>query len=144
MPIRLEIPLVKESTLDKVDKYYGLKDGDSPTRVSIRQATQGQHEKRAALFSNIIREWSQQADGVRLIQRFSFEELKRIEVQLTLASCNIEDAEGEPLFKFDKKGFIVDEGAFKRAWDSLPPLVADAIHEKVLEVNEDWEPDAGN
>lgn len=139
MPIRLEIPVVKEFTLDKSDAAYGIT-ADTPTRISIRQATQGGHEKRAALFANIVREWSNNADGFRLVQRFSFEELKRIEVQLTLASCNIEDNDGKSLFKFDSNGRIIDEAAFKRAWDSLPTAVAAEIHEKVLEVNVDWGP----
>jgi len=138
MPIRLAIPVVKEYTLPKSDEAYGIV--DTPTRVSIRQATQGGHEKRAALFANIIREWSNNAEGFRLVQRFSFEELKRIEVQLTLAGCTIENEDGSPLFRFSDKGIVSDEAAFKRAWDALPPMVAAEIHEKVVDLNVDWRP----
>lgn len=138
MPIRLELPLVKEYVLIESDAAYGIV--DTPTRVSIRQATQGGHEKRAALFSNIIREWSNNTDGFRMVQRFSFEELKRIEVMLTLAACNILDPEGNSLFKFNDKGFITDEAAFKKAWDALPPMVAAEIHDKVVDLNVDWRP----
>jgi hypothetical protein len=138
MPIRLAIPLVKEYTLAESDEAYGIV--DQPTRISIRQATQGQHEKRAALFANIIREWSNNAEGFRLVQRFSFEELKRIEVQLTLAGSSIEAEDGSILFKFNDKGFITDEAAFRKAWDALPPMVAAEIHKKVIELNVDWRP----
>lgn len=138
MPIKLDVPIVKEYTLDESDKAYGIV--DQPTRVSIRQATQGGHEKRAALFANIVREWSNNTEGFRLVQRFSFEELKRIEVQLTLAGCNIEATDGASLFKFNDKGFITDEVAFKKAWDALPPMVAAEIHTKVIDLNIDWRP----
>lgn len=144
MPIRLEVPLEKEFVLVETDKAFGIKDSE-PTRVTIRQATQGDHERRAALFSQVIREMARNAseeDGIRLIQRFSFEELKRIEVQLTMKSCNIIGADGKQLFKFNSDGRI-SEHNFKEAWDILPPSVASEIHDCVLEVNVDWQPTLG-
>ena len=141
MPIRLALPLVKEYTLDESDAAYGIV--DQPTRISVRQATQAAQEKRGALFADIIREWSNNAEGFRMVQRFSFEELKRIEVQLTLAGSNLEDSDGNALFKFNDKGFITDVVAFARAWGSLPPMVASEIHNKVIDLNVDWKPNTG-
>ena len=141
MPIRLPIPLVEEYTLEKSDAAYGVT--EQPTRISVRQATQAAHERRGSLFANIIREWSNNAEGFRMVQRFSFEELKRIEVMLTLAGSNLEDHEGNSLFKFNDKGVITDEAAFSKAWGSLPPMVAEEIHEKVIELNVDWRPTGG-
>lgn len=140
MPLELAPPLEEEFELERTDQRFGIKDGS--TTVTIKQATQRGHEKRAALFSNIVRELSSndEADMVRLIQRFSFEELKRIESYLTMAGCNILDENGKPLFRFDAKGRI-PEGKFNDAWGQLPPLVAEEIHEKVLEVNVDWQPE---
>lgn len=138
MPFRKQIPLVKDLVLERTDKAYGVQ--GTPTSVTIRQATQSAHERRANLFANIVRELGKNDEMVRLVQRFSMEELKRIEVMLTLAGCNIEDENGSMLFKFDSDGFIRDEAAFNRAWGMLPPLVAEEIHDKVLDVNVDWAP----
>lgn len=143
MPIRLDVPIKKEFTLDQSDTRQGV-EGD-PTRITIRQATQGDHERRAALFSQIIREMAsntQDGEVVRLIQRFSFEELKRIEVYLTLTSCNIIGVDGKLLFDFDSNGRI-SESKFKSAWDVLPPYVATEMHDCCLDVNVDWQPNQG-
>jgi|OpeIllAssembly_1097287.scaffolds.fasta_scaffold411351_2 hypothetical protein len=143
MPIRLDVPLEKEYFLEDSDKMFNVE--GEPTRVTIRQATQGEHETRAALFSQVIREMardSSQEDVIRLIQRFSFEELKRIEVKLTMKACNIVGPDGKLLFKFGSDGRMSDH-LFKEAWDSLPPSVASEIHDKVLDLNIDWRPQLG-
>jgi len=143
MPLQLNPPIEKEFTLDQSDKMFGTPDGQ-PTRVTIRQATQGAHERRAALFSSIVREMARDGgdDVVRLVSRFSFEELKRIECYLTMSACNIEWAETDKakpkaLFPFSSKGLIT-ERAFNEAWMKLPPSVAAEIHKCVQEVNVDW------
>lgn len=145
MPIRLEVPVEKEFTLDESDRIYGTPEGE-PTRIVIRQGTQRDHERRAALFSQIIREVAKNSQGdgdtVRWIQRFSFEELKRIEVSLTLKSCNIIGPDGKDLFKFNANGRISEDN-FRQAWDALPPAVATEMHDCVLEVNVDWQPTLG-
>jgi hypothetical protein len=76
---------------------------------------------------------------VRFVQRFSFEELKRLEVFLTLKGSNIEAPDGKPLWNFGKDGFI-KESDFNRGWAQLPVSVAQEIHDCVLEVNVDWQP----
>jgi len=144
MPIKLDVPIEKDFILEKSDKLYDVAKGE-PTRITVRQATQRDHERRAALFSQIIREVARDtADGdtVRWIQRFSFEELKRIEVMLTLKSCNISGANDKLLFNFSSDGKISEE-KFRQAWDVLPPAVATEIHDCVLEVNVDWQPQLG-
>jgi hypothetical protein len=144
MPIKLSAPLEHEFTLDRSDKLFGT-DGES-TRITIRQATQEQKEKRDVVFSTITRIMSSVTspdDEVALRQRWSWEELKRVEVFLTLVSCNLLDENGSPLFKFknDKNGhqnLDMTDVAFRDAWGKLPPEIADEIHENVRSVNLTW------
>lgn len=139
MPLKIKVPIVREFVLSKSDAAFGT-EGEA-TRISVRQATQAAHERRSNLFSNIIREFSNSDEGIRLVQRFSLEELKRIEVFLTLAACNIEDENGNPMFQFTSEGFLKDENKFTKAWGQLPTLIAQEIHECVLMVNVDWQPE---
>ena len=88
MPLKIKVPTVREFVLSKSDTVYGVE--GEPTRISIRQATQASHERRSNLFSNIIRELSNSDEAVRLIQRFSLEELKRIEVFLRFSMFIVE------------------------------------------------------
>lgn len=143
MPLRLELPIEQEFVLEQTDETYKVSK-DSPTKVRIKQASQGSQERRAALFANVIRELPKDDENIRLIQRFSLEELKRVEVFITLIGCNIEDVEGKPLFSFDKQGVSMSESSFTRAWNTLPPSIAQEIHEKVIIVNPDWDPNLGN
>lgn len=139
MPLQLRVPLEQEFELKESDRRFGS-EGES-TRITIRQATQAAHERRAALFANVIRELGKDSgeDVVRLIQRFSFEELKRIEVFLTLVGCNILGPDDKPLFRFNSNGKM-SEADFNEAWGKLPPFVCDEMHDCVLEVNVDWRP----
>jgi hypothetical protein len=143
MPIQLAVPLEKEFELVKTDKLFGEKDAP-PTTVLIRQAAQGEHERRAALFAQIVREQSVDAPEqfIRFIQRFSFEELKRLECFLAVKACNIEDHNGKPLWRFDKNGSIT-ESDFNAGWRKLPLPVAEEIYDCVLDVNVDWRPVVG-
>jgi len=141
MPVQLAVPLEQEFILEKTDADYGEK-GSPPTTILVRQARQGEHERRAALFASIVREQSINApeEFVRFVQRFSFEELKRLEVFLTLKACNIENSEGKPLWRFSKNGTI-NEVEFNKGWAILPQSVATEIHDCVLELNVDWRPE---
>jgi hypothetical protein len=143
MPIQMKVPLEKEYTLVKSDKQFDIPENE-PTRVTIRQARQAAHERRSSLFAQVIREMSrnESEDIVRLIQRFSFEELKRIEVFLTLAGCNIKDENGRDLFKFNAQGHIAEDD-FNHAWGLLDPSIAQEIHECVLDLNKDWRAPTG-
>ena len=143
MPIKLSVPLEEEFKLERTDALFDVKDSN-PTTVLIRQAKQGEHERRASLFAQIVREQSINApeDFVRFVQRFSFEELKRLEVFLTLKGSNIEGADGELLWDFGADGKI-SEKDFNKGWAILPVFIAQEIHDCVLELNVDWQPVLG-
>jgi hypothetical protein len=141
MPIQLSAPLEKEFELVRTDEDFGKK-GDTPTTVLIRQAKQGEHERRSSLFAKIVREHAintEEQEMVRFIQQWSMEELKRLEVFLTLKSCNIKKPDGKLLWEFDKNGQITEQ-KFNEGWASLPVSVAREIHECVLDVNVAWMP----
>jgi|WetSurSiteA1Bulk_404760.scaffolds.fasta_scaffold08291_2 hypothetical protein len=141
MGLRLSPPIEKTFTLEEIDKKYG---GDTHTVITIRQASQMQHEKRQDLWATMKSRFLTGEPGMEITQRFSIPELMRVEVYLTMTDCNIEDEDGKMLFTFkqDNKGrqFIaMDAGRFAEAWGKLPPDVCLAIHDKVIEVNPDWE-----
>ncbi len=140
MPFKLIAPLEKDFTLDVTDKKYGT-DG-TPTTLRIVQATQRAHERRSRIFSEIQQRWDK-ALGVIMSQNWCAEELKRIEAYLTMAECNILRENGKPLFKFKKTGpapyIDMTDSEFEEAWGQLPQDIAEEIHDKVLEVNPDWQ-----
>lgn len=132
MPLQLIAPIEKDFILTKTDEEF--KTEGEPTKILIRQATQGQHERRNVLINTFNRQY----DGVSVTvsQNFSPEDLYRLEVELTLADCNITGEDEKPLFIFTNK--VVNSTSFMRGWSKLPPLVASEIHDKVLEVNPLW------
>lgn len=141
MALKLTAPIQQDFVLERSDAKF--KNEGEPTMISVRQATQGQQERRAGVFAEIQRVIENQdvfgSAAISIRQTWSMEELKRVEVFLTLAACNISGPDGKPLFKFNDNGSLkMDEGTFRDAWYQLPPSVADEIHEKVLEVNLMW------
>lgn len=146
MPLQLAAPVYKTFELEETDKTYEV---DEATTVTIKQAAQYEHERRQQLFSTLERKFKElEPDEIILVQTLSTEELKRLEVWLTLVECNILDAEGELLFpsKENKDGhprLAMNNAAFVRAWGMLQPDVADEVHDKVLEVNLLWAGTAG-
>lgn len=142
MPLKLIAPIYKTMSLDRSDARYG-NDGE-PTIVTIRQAAQHEHERRQQQFSTLERRYSDLSpEEVTLVQNIPMEEIKRLEVYLTLCECNILDDEDKPLFpsKKDKNGLpqlVMTKHAFDMAWGKLPPDIAEEIHDKVLEVNIVW------
>jgi hypothetical protein len=142
MPLQLKAKLERTLPLVRTDEAYG----GSETTVTIRQASQYQHEKRQEIFSNMRSKYSNDGDGLmEIIQRFNALELHRLDVQLTLVDCNIIGEDEKPLFKFrkDSKGrsyLDMSDAEFEEAWGSLPVDIADEIYEKVLEVNPSWSP----
>jgi len=142
MPLKLIAPVYKTFTLERSDERYG-NDGE-PTTVTIRQATQAQHEQRQSLWDTIERKFSDlNPDEVTLVQHVPMEVLKRLEVYLTLADCNITTESGDPMFpsRQDKDGnpkIALSKAKFEEAWGLLPPDVAEEIHQKVLDVNIIW------
>jgi hypothetical protein len=140
MAFKLAAPIEKEFKLEETDAAYA-NEGDEATTVIIRQATQAQHERRSRLWSELKQEVfgdRVNPDSVLLIQNINFAELYRVEASLTLVGCNIEDEEGIPLFKFKDGKLKMSESDFKTAWGKLPPLVANEIRDKIVEVNITW------
>ena len=143
MPFKTSAPVVQVFTLTRTDKKYGVK-GEEPTTVTIRQATQGQHEKRQQLFATLERRYNDLApEETTLVQTANTEELKRLETYLTLVDSNITKDDGKPLFRsrMDKDGqarLNMDRGDFDESWGLLPPDVATEIHDKVIELNKMW------
>jgi hypothetical protein len=150
MAFKLEAPVVQTFILEKTDTNYGLEKGDEPTTVTLRKATQGQHEYRQQLFATLERRFNDLApEQTSLVQTANTEELKRLETRLTLVDSNITKEDGKkPLF-LSKKGkdglpeLSMDKRGFDEAWALLPPDVAAEIHEKVLELNPMWGPRGG-
>lgn len=141
MPLKLVAPIEKQFVLEVSDKKYGT-DGE-PTIVTIRQATQEQNEKRSAVWSEVTQVMAPSQDmEIKLRQRWTLEELKRMEVFLTLVGSNIMDENNQPLFRFRNEGgrqrLDMSDLEFARAWGKLPPDVAVEIHDKVLEINMTW------
>jgi hypothetical protein len=112
-----------------------LKNEGEPTTVSIRQATQGDFDTREALLLEFTRVYD--GDGVTITQHFSPTTLRKKEVEMTLAGCNILLDGDKPLFTFHNG--VVDSASFNKGWAMLPPVVANEIYEKVLEMNPMWQ-----
>jgi hypothetical protein len=146
MPIKLSTPLIETFELEKTDLRYGNEEG-TPTTVTIKQATQAQHEQRQQIFATLERRFDDfNPEVTTLVQKANTEELKRTEAYLTLVDCNITKSDGKsPLF-ISKKGkdglpeLDMTKSEFDIAWGLLPPDVANEIHEKVVELNIMWGP----
>ena len=132
MSIKLSAPIEQEFTLDKSDKEFENK--GSPTTVSIRQATQGEYERREKLYRTFDRSFNE--EGYTVTQKFDANDLFRLEVELTLSACNIVDENDKPIFKF--KNAKISPYDFLNGWNQLHPTIAREIHEKVIEVNPLW------
>ena len=147
MPLQLVAPIVKTFTLDVSDEKYGV-EGEEPTTVFIKQAAQHEHALRQDLFSTLERKYrgldtGEPLDEVSIVQRIALEELKELEVWLTLVDCNMLDENGQLLFpskksKSGEMGLSMTRRQFALSWGRLFPDVAIEIHGKVLEVNPLW------
>ena len=136
----------KDFCLFKTDKEYDVVGGQ--TVITVRQATQKENASRDEFIIEELDKCSYFIEDVLKIRSDGFnhrlyyaifmvaEEIHALEVFLTLAACNIEGDMGKPLFIFEDGK--VDSVSFKRGWALLAPLVADEIHEIVLEMNPDW------
>lgn len=133
MPARLSPPTEETFDLPKTDEH--LKNDGDPTTVTIRQASQGQHDQRSTLWAKFDKKFSldEGMDQVTISQEVSPADVRREEVYLTMVDCNLLGPDGKPLFEFP-----LTRDKFKRAWVQLPPIVAEEIHEKVLSVNPTW------
>lgn len=129
MALRLQPPVQKTLHLERTDVLYPS-DGEDTT-ITVRQASQGEVEKRGDLYSHMVHEWK--GEGHLVTQEFNVATLRRIEAAMTVVESNISDEKDKPLFV---KGMKQED--FFKAWNTLPPAVAAEITEKVLEVNPIW------
>lgn len=135
MPAKLQPPVEEVFNLDDTDAL--LENSGEPTQVTIAQARQREHDARMELWSEFWR--MQEENGLMSVkQSISPASVKRKEVFLTLRSCDLENDQGKPAFKFP-----LVEREFNKAWGELPPVVADEIHSKVLVMNPLWDPNQG-
>ena len=144
MPFQLKPPVEEIFTLDKTDKAYD----SEGTSITVRQATQYEHEKRQAVFADLRSRFGEDGTMFELVQSLNQPELHRVEVMLTLSNANLQDEDGDLLFKFkeDSKGrsrIAMTEREFTKAWGGLPLIVTGEIVEKVHEINTDWAGPAG-
>lgn len=135
MSLKLKAPITEEFELPLTDAKYG-EDGGEPTKVTIKQASQGEHSVRSQLWSRFTRQFDD--DKMQVVQDISPAHVQRKEVFLTMVACNIEAQGGEQLFKFP-----LVENEFIKAWNQLPVMVAEEIHSKVLKVNPIWGGESG-
>lgn len=137
MPLKLTAPIEQDFILTRSDE--ALESTGDPTQISVKQAAQGEYERRQHMFSEWVNSYDPQTGQNQVVQRLNVELLKRLEVFLTLTSCNIESETGKPLFRFKNNKVSMSELEFDKAWAKLPLVIATEIHEKVLEVNPTWD-----
>lgn len=141
MPFRLLAPILKDFILVRTDELF--QNTGEATKVTIRQASQIDNERRSQVLAKNTRIFDGNVDQVRVTSEWSFEELKRMEAKLTLVGCNIESEDGKSLFRFKTTNGVpeldMNDREFERAWGALPGEIANEIYEKVLEVNLDWQ-----
>lgn len=112
---------------------------DDPIIVSFSQATEVLNLKRQDMLSNpVTRQWLAE-DYKEESKPITFSKRKAIDVFLTLRSCNITDANDQPIFAF-RNGKLLDktleEFIFK--WGKLWPEWTDAIWLKCIKTNPSW------
>ena len=139
MPLKLTAPIRHEFFLTESDALFG-NEGD-PSRIEVIQALQDAIERRNQFWAEFRTKIDPEGNDREVIQNFPAEVLKRIEVFLTLASCNLLGRDGKKdAFRFANGRLDMTENEFQVAWGMLMPETADEIHKKVLEVNAIWDP----
>lgn len=134
-----------------VEDFKIVADPEGEARVTIRQATTGDHLRRADLFADTSRVWNDDEYGqVELKQKWNRLEQHRMEAWLTITSLTgiIDEDTGKEIFptrQHPKTGveyLAMSKQEFFDAWDRLPTDLTDEIHGYILEVNPQWDPDA--
>lgn len=138
MPIQLKPRIEQTFNLEDTDEKYE----SEGTYVTIKQATQGEHEKRQDLYATLRSIYGGDTGSFEMVQRWNMSELHRHETRLVMTDCNILDEDGNQLFrvKQSKAGKYIDmtDTEFNAAWSKLPVDIAEEIHSKVLELNPLW------
>lgn len=152
MPV-IKTPTERTMKLDLPTSLDPNQDGE----IKVRQATQREQERLAALDYETVRTYRDEPTddkpgrSVDVRFKWTFPEQQRLQVYLTLAGCNIEMSDPDHSdktvslfdFKKDPQGRMrvnMTEQQFAEAWGLLSPEYVKAIYEKVLEVNPQWKP----
>jgi hypothetical protein len=138
MSLKLTPALSQEFELVEPDKIWNV--GGEPTRVAIRQATNGDDMARNRLFALVAKEYGAD-DSVKYTSTLSIDDVHCKEAYLVLASCNVETAGGKALIKFKNDKVDMSEFDFADAWGQLPREYAEAIIELIGQVNPHWTPE---
>ena len=133
MPFKIGAPLERTYKIVVPEEFVG-DDGDNTFTATIRQARMRDAARRAEVFAKTVRQFSDDETNVR--QLWTVPELRALEAQLTMVSCDIEDENGNLLFGDRQRH---NEKQFNAAWGRLPEQVADLITEKVLDMNPQWD-----
>lgn len=138
MPAKLKLEQITYYTLEKTDILLENTGPDaSPTRIAVRQAKQGEHELRNSVYDQVQRIFDE--NGARVEQRVDYSELRRLEVYLTLADCNLQDETGAQIFRFKDNRLDMTREEFDKTWALLnDPRIAEEIHAFVLDKNVLW------
>lgn len=139
MPAVNKKPVTQLFTLVKTDEAYGNEQAETdPTTCVIRQASNGDNEKRSQMWDIVNHKFSLE-DGNMVMQTIDYGKLRRLEVFLTLADCNFLANDGKPMFRFKDGRLDMTQDEFDRAWGSVTDKTfCDEVHEKVIEVNTTW------
>jgi len=132
-----------------VTKTFSTVMEDGELEVVIRQARVGDNLRRGEYFAEVTQIYDDAFMGpMQVKQSRNAHEIRRFEVFATLVGCNLQDEDGEDLFRFgnnDQGAFLdMTEPAFNNVWDLLPMNVAELVHDRVLEVNVLWDPTSGD
>lgn len=145
MSLQIQPPLLKEYHLEESDKTYKVT--ETPTMISVRQATQGDEISRNRLFAMVEKQYKKDSNDEEVVSftsDVSMDDVWSREVFLTLAACNIvEGADDREIFKFKNDRISMSPAEFSKSWGKLPWDVAQEIIKCVHDLNIQWSP-SGN
>jgi hypothetical protein len=142
--------LITESAPIKLSDMFSLfkeMEGEVPEEervwVTVRQVTQEDQMKRSALLSKRETKYARDSfdDGalssVSDVVDDNIPRRHMLEAYYTLTGVGNLNNAGKPVFSMTAKKRM-PQGEFEKAWGSLRPEIAIAIHEAVLSVNPMW------
>ncbi len=135
-------------SVKQIMKTFHLEyDIEGNTSVSIRQATTADKIVIADLFAEQTQIWEDADVGkIQMKRKWNPEALKQARAFATLVGADLEDDDGNPIFRFGntKNGpeLSMQKVEFNRAWGSLPIELTEEIYKLILKVNTDWDPEA--
>jgi hypothetical protein len=113
-----------------------MKDDETPDcTVVFRQATASEVETRTAALSRRI--LKRDDDQMVIVNETNLDLVARVEVFLTLGSCDILFPDGNEL-DFDSRK-VKSRRQFDAWWDLMPSQWARELHRCCLETNPDWD-----